>query len=60
MELGGAGGAGDNSSLQKRDVTSPDLLTSPGRETIFQHRLREEAKPEQGLLQIQEIGSKQV
>lgn len=49
LELGCAGGARDNSSLQKRDVTSPDLLPSPSRETIFHHKLREEAKPEQGL-----------
>lgn len=60
LELGCAGGARDNSSLQKREVTSPDLLPSPSRETVFHHKLREEAKPEQGLLKIQEIGSKQV
>lgn len=60
LELGCAGGARDNSSLQKRDVTSPDLLPSPSEETIFHHKLREEAKPEQGLHQIQEIGSRQI
>lgn len=41
LELSCAGGARNNSSLQKRDVTSPDLLPSPSRETIFHHKLRE-------------------
>lgn len=37
MELGCAGGAKDNSSLRKRDVTSPDLIPSPSGETICHH-----------------------
>lgn len=41
LELSRAGGAKHNSNLQKRDVTSPDLLPSPSRETIFHHKLRE-------------------
>lgn len=60
MQLGWAGGARDNPSLQKGDEASPDLLSSPGRETVCHHKLREEANRKQGPLQIQEAGSKQV
>lgn len=41
MQLGCAGGARDDPSLQKGDEASPDLLSSPGRETIFHQKLRE-------------------